>query len=195
MWNMRKINGIPSRMDTFSQTVRISVFILLFAYFIIHNNSFIFYWFSNQICNCLRPPPEPGYYKDDAFGIRLANVLEVVDTTKRHPSGANFLALNDITLVPYDAKLIEPALLSSQEKRWLNAYNAKIREYVGEELKRHAGDMQAFYWMMNKTRHVTEYYTEADYRRYSSATAAGVASGGGLGWSVVLALAGAVWAL
>lgn len=92
-------------------------------------------------------------------------MLEVVDTSKRHPSGATFLALNDITLVPYDSKLIEPTLLSAQERRWLNDYNGKIREYVGDELKRHAGDMQAFYWMMNHTRHVVEYYTEADYRR------------------------------
>lgn len=133
------------------------------------NNRYTFkdgYFFTN----------EPGYYKADAFGIRLANVLEVVDTTKRHPSGAPFLALNDITLVPYEAKLIEPALLSAQEKRWLNAYNAKIREYVGDELKRHAGDMQAFYWMMNKTRHITEYYTEADYRRHHFASSAAAAS-------------------
>lgn len=29
--------------------------------------------------------------------------------------------------------------------------------------------MQAFYWMMNQTNYVTEYYTDADYRRHSSA--------------------------
>lgn len=59
---------------------------------------------------------EPAYYKKrDDFGIRLANVLEVVDTARRHPSGAKFLALNDITLVPYEPKLIETSLLSAQE--------------------------------------------------------------------------------
>lgn len=58
---------------------------------------------------------EPGFFKEGDFGIRLANVLEVVDTAKSHPSGAKFLALNDITLVPYEPKLIETALLSAQE--------------------------------------------------------------------------------
>lgn len=49
------------------------------------------------------------------------------------------------------------------QKRWLNEYNAKIRQYVGDELKRQ-GNMQAFYWMMNKTRHVREYTPEEEYR-------------------------------
>lgn len=49
------------------------------------------------------------------FGVRLENVLEVIDTKKQHPSGAKFLRFRDITLVPYEPKLIERALLSTQE--------------------------------------------------------------------------------
>ncbi|BFF90822.1 xaa-Pro aminopeptidase 2 [Drosophila madeirensis] len=106
---------------------------------------------------------ESGYYKRDDFGVRLKNVLEVVDTGHRHPNGAHFLAFQDVTLVPYEPKLIDSTLLSAVEKRLLNDYNAKIRDEIGNELKR-LGNMRAFYWMMNKTRHIREYLPEDEYR-------------------------------
>lgn len=49
------------------------------------------------------------------------------------------------------------------QKRWLNDYNARVRSLVGEELKSQF-NMQAFYWMINKTMHVIEYYPESEYR-------------------------------
>ncbi|XP_053657769.1 xaa-Pro aminopeptidase 1 [Anopheles marshallii] len=110
------------------------------------------YFFSN----------EPGYYKNGAFGIRLENVLEVMDTGKMHPTGHKFLSFQDVTLVPFEWKLIDRTLLSVPEKKWLNDYNSRIRQHVGSELKR-KHKMDAFYWMMNKTRHVPEYVTEAEY--------------------------------
>lgn len=91
----------------------------------------------------------------------------MIDTQKRHPSGARFLRFKELTLVPYEAKLIDRSLLSTQEKRWLNDYNARIRDLVGEELKTQM-NMQAFYWMMNKTRHIIEYYPESEYRKNDS---------------------------
>ncbi|KAH8353869.1 hypothetical protein KR084_009818 [Drosophila pseudotakahashii] len=112
---------------------------------------------------------ESGYYKRNDFGVRLKNVLEVVDTGNTHTSGAHFLAFQDVTMVPYEPKLIDSTLLSAAEKRLLNEYNAKIRNDVGDELKR-LGNMRAFYWMMNKTRHIREYLPEDEYR---SATGGG----------------------
>lgn len=38
---------------------------------------------------------------------------------------------------------------------------------VGEELKNQYA-MQAFYWMMNNTMHVKEYFTESEYRARES---------------------------
>lgn len=96
-------------------------------------------------------------------------MLEVVDTGHTHPSGAHFLAFQDVTMVPYEPKLIDSTLLSAVEKRLLNEYNAKIRNVIGDELKQ-LGNMRAFYWMMNKTRHIREYLPEDEYR---SATAGG----------------------
>ncbi|KAL5272992.1 XPNPEP2 family protein [Megaselia abdita] len=113
---------------------------------------------------------EPGIYSTDLqFGVRLGNVLEVVETGDHHSPGVKFLAFNDITLVPYEPKLIDGSLLSMEEKQALNDYNAKIRAIVGEELKRQK-NMNAFYWMMNKTRHIREYLPEDEY--YSSRNAA-----------------------
>lgn len=57
---------------------------------------------------------EPAYYKPSEFGIRLGNVIEVVVDTAKRPTGS-FLAFNDISLVPYDAKLIDFAALSTEE--------------------------------------------------------------------------------
>jgi len=95
--------------------------------------------------------------------VRIKNVLEVLDSGRTTTSGEHFLAFQAVTLVPYEPKLIDGSMLSSDEKRMLNKYNAKIRKEVGDELKK-LGNRKAFYWMMNKTRHVREYLPEDEYR-------------------------------
>lgn len=107
---------------------------------------------------------EPGFYKGGSFGIRLKNVLQVMNTGEMTEEGAKFLAFDTVTLVPYEPKLIDRAMLSMQEKRWINVYNSKVRELIGMELKRQ-NKMHAFYWMMNKTRYVIEYLPEEEYRQ------------------------------
>lgn len=57
----------------------------------------------------------PGFYKKHQFGIRLKNVLEVVDTEDKHINGGNFLAFRVTTLVPFETKLIDRNLLSLHE--------------------------------------------------------------------------------
>lgn len=55
-------------------------------------------------------------YKQSVYGIRLKNVLEVYDTGKRHDkSGARFLGFRDVSLVPFDSKLIDRGELGPQE--------------------------------------------------------------------------------
>lgn len=54
-------------------------------------------------------------YNEGIYGIRLKNVLEVYDTGDRHPSGARFMGFRDVSLVPFDPKLIDRGLLSLQE--------------------------------------------------------------------------------
>ncbi|WP_247887355.1 aminopeptidase P family protein [Azospirillum sp. SYSU D00513] len=69
---------------------------------------------------------EPGYYKTDAYGIRIENLVAVqpVDT-----AGAErpMLGFEVLTLAPIDRALIEPALLSAEERGWIDAYHERVR--------------------------------------------------------------------
>jgi Xaa-Pro aminopeptidase len=75
---------------------------------------------------------EPGYYKTDAYGIRIENLI-VVTAAEAVPGGdpqRKFMAFETITLAPIDLELVEPKLLSGGERAWLNAYHARVRETI-----------------------------------------------------------------
>lgn len=76
---------------------------------------------------------EPGYYKDNEYGIRLEN-LTVIEQARNQNSGANMCAFVPITFVPFDTRLIKKELLTENEKNWLNEYHFKVRELVKEHL-------------------------------------------------------------
>ncbi|XP_055368480.1 xaa-Pro aminopeptidase 2 isoform X2 [Betta splendens] len=59
---------------------------------------------------------EPGYYKANDFGIRIEDVAVIVPKETKY--GHNYLTFDTVSLVPYDRKLIDTALLSSQQRRW-----------------------------------------------------------------------------
>ena len=72
---------------------------------------------------------EPGYYKTDAFGIRIENlelvVEKIIEGAEKPMNG-----FETLTLAPIDRRLIDAARISKQELRWLNAYNARVREEI-----------------------------------------------------------------
>ncbi|MES2750025.1 MAG: aminopeptidase P family protein [Pseudomonadota bacterium] len=72
---------------------------------------------------------EPGYYKTDAFGIRIENLELVVEKTI---DGAEkpMNGFETLTLAPIDRRLIDATRISKQELRWLNAYHARVREEI-----------------------------------------------------------------
>ncbi|MFV1919385.1 aminopeptidase P family protein [Sphingomonas sp. MJ1 (PH-R8)] len=67
---------------------------------------------------------EPGYYKAGEYGIRIENLMLVVEHT---PAGgdATMLAFQTTSFVPIERRLIEPALLTPAERAWLDAYHAE----------------------------------------------------------------------
>lgn len=65
---------------------------------------------------------EPGYYKENAYGIRIENLYY----TKENEKNAEFLEFAPLTLVPIDKKLIDVYLLDSGERDWLNNYHRKV---------------------------------------------------------------------
>lgn len=76
---------------------------------------------------------EPGYYKDNEYGIRLEN-LTVVEKVKNNLNQSNMYAFTPITFVPFDTRLIAKELLTENEKNWLNEYHFKVRDIVKEHL-------------------------------------------------------------
>ncbi|KAF8018103.1 hypothetical protein BT93_H3107 [Corymbia citriodora subsp. variegata] len=75
---------------------------------------------------------EPGYYEDHAFGIRIENLLSVVEmNTPNHFGGIGYLGFEKLTFVPIQTKMVDTALLSSAEINWLNDYHAQVWEKVG----------------------------------------------------------------
>lgn len=128
------------------------------AFLNVHEEPNIFYGENTQrlqVGNFLTA--EPGYYKKNDFGVRLENVLEVVEKKSLDaPDAPLFYEFRTATLVPFNVKLIDVSMLSPQQRNWLNEYNARVREEVGAVLKAKL-HMAAFYWMLNQTLYVPEH--------------------------------------
>ncbi len=71
---------------------------------------------------------EPGYYKEGAYGIRIENLITVVDTGQKDAQGNKLLGFKTLTMAPIDKNLIEQSLLTDEELNWLNAYHAEVRK-------------------------------------------------------------------
>ena len=48
--------------------------------------------------------------------------------------GEPMLGFETLTFAPIERELIEPALLTEEERRWLDAYHAKVLEVLGPQL-------------------------------------------------------------
>jgi Xaa-Pro aminopeptidase len=71
---------------------------------------------------------EPGYYRVGAFGIRIENLVCVIEASDVPQDERAMLAFETLTLAPIDLRLVEPALLTAGERAWLNAYHQRVRE-------------------------------------------------------------------
>ncbi|MFO0995661.1 MAG: aminopeptidase P family protein [Alphaproteobacteria bacterium] len=71
---------------------------------------------------------EPGYYKTGAFGIRIENLVAVVPSPAPEGAERELLGFETLTLAPIDRRLIETTLLDAEERAWLDAYHARVRE-------------------------------------------------------------------
>ncbi|XP_054852958.1 xaa-Pro aminopeptidase 2 [Eublepharis macularius] len=95
---------------------------------------------------------EPGYYQDGEFGIRLEDIVLVVEAeTKHQVSETPYLTFKVISLVPYDRNLIDVKLLSQEQIQYLNSYYETIRKHVGPELERRQL-YEEYRWLQENTK-------------------------------------------
>lgn len=82
---------------------------------------------------------EPGYYKAGEYGIRIENLILVVE---RAMEGAEkpMLGFETLTFAPIDRALVDVALLTQAERDWLNGYHAQVLDRIGPQLDGAARD-------------------------------------------------------
>lgn len=88
---------------------------------------------------------EPGYYRADAFGIRIEN-LELV-TEFDTQGDFSVLGFESLTRCPIDKRAIEVNLLTKPELNWLNQYHQKVWDEVSPLIK----DEATHQWLAQAT--------------------------------------------
>ena len=90
---------------------------------------------------------EPGVYRPGQWGVRIENlVLNVPASTAEGGGFGDFLEFETLTLCPIDTRCIELSLLRDDERAWLNAYHATVRERLASRV-----GPQALAWLQART--------------------------------------------
>ena len=106
---------------------------------------------------------EPGYYSaDDGFGIRIENLLAIrkKETTQAF-NGKAYLGFEQLTHVPIQAKMIEPALLTPAEVAWLDDYHGRVWDLISPRLE---VDSEACLWLRRATLPLDEQFADEERR-------------------------------
>ena len=93
---------------------------------------------------------EPGVYIEGQYGIRIENLCLVREryTVNDSLTGHGpFYEFEDLTLVPYDRKLIQREILTAEEIQWIDTYH----QWVFESLKGDCSDALRT-WLKEATR-------------------------------------------
>jgi Xaa-Pro aminopeptidase len=70
---------------------------------------------------------EPGYYIPGHYGIRIENLCFV--TKSRHEG---FVEFENLTLMPFEPKLIDKDLLTTEEREYIKQYYREIEVLINE---------------------------------------------------------------
>ncbi|MDX1924335.1 MAG: aminopeptidase P family protein [Rickettsiaceae bacterium] len=81
---------------------------------------------------------EPGYYKENEFGIRIENLQYV-----RKSEYQGFLEFEPLTLVPYCKSLVEVSMLNSDQLEYIRNYYAMIQNELQNLLSPEASEFLA----------------------------------------------------
>ena len=79
---------------------------------------------------------EPGFYKENSYGIRIENLLVVKEIQRSSlNSKKSIYGFETLSFVPYDLRLINKEQLEPREINWINDYHAKIIEKISPLLE------------------------------------------------------------
>ena len=84
---------------------------------------------------------EPGYYREGDFGIRIENLIVTIPAPAL--AGADdrdMLSFETLTWVPFDRRLIDVALLTTEERGWIDQYHADTLTLLAPTLDGSARD-------------------------------------------------------
>ena len=90
---------------------------------------------------------EPGYYKTGAYGIRIENLVLVIEAAAVPGAEKPLNAFETLTLAPIDRRLIIPEMLSLEEAVWLDRYHARVAQTLSPLL-----DAETRAWLEAATR-------------------------------------------
>jgi Xaa-Pro aminopeptidase len=90
---------------------------------------------------------EPGYYKTGAFGIRIENLVLVVEGPAVKGAEKPLNGFETLTLAPIDRRLIAAELLTAEETAWLDRYHARVAQTLTPLL-----DAETRAWLAAATR-------------------------------------------
>lgn len=84
---------------------------------------------------------EPGYYKDNAFGIRIENLV-LVETRDIAGAEKEMLGFETLTFAPLERRLIDVEMLSPEQRQWVDDYHGKVMAVIAPQL-----DGEALDWL------------------------------------------------
>ncbi|KDM92097.1 aminopeptidase P family protein [Photobacterium galatheae] len=76
---------------------------------------------------------EPGYYRADAFGIRIENLELVVEVPTE--GDMTVLGFESLTRAPIDRRLVDLSLMTDSELAWLNTYHQTVFDVISPSLQ------------------------------------------------------------
>ena len=77
---------------------------------------------------------EPGFYKQNDFGIRIENLLLIGEAKEIAGGERPMMGFETLTLCPIERRLVDTKLLTRDELHWLDTYHARVLKEVGDHL-------------------------------------------------------------
>ncbi|KRT78593.1 Peptidase [Oryctes borbonicus] len=99
---------------------------------------------------------EPGYYEDGKFGLRIEDIVLIVDAqTPYNFNSRGFLTFETVTLAPIQTKMILVEMLTEDEISHLNSYHQKCRDVLGPILDEQ-GLLEVKEWLWKETQPISD---------------------------------------